>query len=234
MEGLITNLLNKHLGAFIFLFLLKINAQITLPYRRSGVYLIGDHNSTIQIELFVDLFCDDAQNQYGVWKSLKSEGKISSADVGVKFNVIVEPFHPWSFTAAVGAETARQFGGANAFFSFAELTWANHAEFVSNWNDPNYPLANLTESEVVSMLSAFAGKAGVPKDVFYRGLTNRSTAGVAPWASARQNWKQAVARGAASSPWYFVNAVPFFAASDSADYDADQWMGIIQKLLHEQ
>ena len=166
-----------------------------------------------------------------MWKSMKTE--LSGKDVGVKFSVIVEPFHPWSFTAAVGAQTAAAHGGADAFFSFAEATWENGHEFVQNWGDDHYPLANLTETAVVAKMAAFAQeKAGVPNEVFYAGMTNRSTAGgVNPWAVAREDWKRAVARGAASSPWYFVNGVPYFAASDSAHVAPDDWKAMIDKLV---
>ncbi|KAK3288731.1 hypothetical protein CYMTET_3804 [Cymbomonas tetramitiformis] len=209
------------------------DAQIALPYRQSGQYLIGDSKSTIQIEVFVDLFCGDARLDWLMWKGLK--GKLAGENVGLQFHVIVEPFHPWSFTAAVGAQTAAQHGGPDAFFTFAESCWNHGGDFITNWGDQHYPLQSLTEKSVVSELNTFAAAAGVPEDVFYRGMTNRSTAGgMNPWGVARESWKQAVSRGAASSPWYFVNGVPYFAASDSLHPGEQNWVSLINKLLAKQ
>ena len=60
-------------------------------------------------------------------------------------------------------------------------------DFVTHWGDQHYPLANLTETDVVAKLSSFAAAAGVVESVFYHGMTNRSTAGgTNPWAVARE------------------------------------------------
>ena len=84
-----------------------------------------------------------------MWKQLRQDGKINAKQLGLKFKVIVEPFHPWSFTASVAAEIASQYGGSDAFFSVAEDLWNHSSEFVTNWGNPKYPLANLTETEVL-------------------------------------------------------------------------------------
>lgn len=209
---------------------------IALPYRPTGQYLIGNAHSTIQIEAFVDLFCGDARAEYFMWKGLKTDPtwNQSISEVGLRFHVLVEPFHPWSFTAAVGAQTAAAHS-ADAFFSFAEACWTNSGDFVQHWGDQHYPLANLAEVQVVAKLSQFAVAAGLTETAFYNGMTNRSTAGgTNPWAVAREAWKQAVARGAASSPWYFVNGVPYFAAGDAAHPGAQAWLSLIKQLVDKQ
>ena len=68
-----------------------------------------------------------------------------------------------------------------------------------------------------------------------RNVCSRSTAGgTNPWAVAREAWKQAVARGAASSPWYFVNNVPYFAAGDAAHIGETGWLSLIKQLIAKQ
>ena len=217
--------------------LLTINAmraQIALPYRMQGQYLIGDEKSTIQVESFVDPFCGDARSEYFMWKGLKA--KLNPGDVGVSFKIIVEPFHPWSFTASVGAYTCAAFGGSDAFFSYAEAMWVNAGDFVTQWGSDSYALQNLTEATAVAKMAGFAETAaGVSQADFYHGMTNRSTGGgTNPWGVAREMWKQAVARGAASSPWYYVNGVPFFAACDSQHQGEDGWTDLLDKLLAKQ
>ena len=92
------------------------SAQVALPYRPAGVYLIGGPSSTVQIEAFVDPFCGDAKQEYFMWQDVKdaalAKAKLTEKDVGVVFKLIVEPFHPWSWTASVGAYTAAKYGGA--------------------------------------------------------------------------------------------------------------------------
>eukprot|EP00966_Prymnesium_polylepis_P077929 1806538-Prymnesium_polylepis.1 len=216
---------------------LSHTSGVLLPrwqYRSTGQYLIGNSRSTIQVEAFVDLFCDDAAAEFAMWKKLKVSGALSPADVALQVHVLVEPFHPWSFTASVGAQTVAQYG-PEAFFSFAESCWAHHTDFVADWGDQRYTLSNLTEAGVVAELASFARTAGVPDAAFMAGMTNRSTAGgTNPWAVAREAWKFAVARGVASSPWYFVNGVPYFAASDAAHAGAESWLGLIRRLIAKQ
>lgn len=87
-------------GILAALFISLCNAQVALPPSRLGEYLLGSGKSPVQIELFVDLFCSDAQAEYQMWKTLAAQGEVDGSKVGVKFQIIVEPFHPWSFTAA--------------------------------------------------------------------------------------------------------------------------------------
>ena len=47
------------------------SAQVALPYRPAGVYLIGGPSSTVQIEAFVDPFCGDAKQEYFMWQDVK-------------------------------------------------------------------------------------------------------------------------------------------------------------------
>ena len=122
--------------------------------------------------MFVDLFCGDARQEYFMWKGLKADAsKLAPADVGLQFHVLVEPFHPWSFTAAVGAQTAAAYGSSDAFFSFAEACWTNSGDFVQHWDDQNYPTANLTETQVISKMAAFASAAKVELADFMSGMT---------------------------------------------------------------
>ena len=173
-----------------------------------------------------------AMLEYDMWKKAIAEAKVDPR-VSLQFQLIVEPFHPFSFTAAIAAHTVAKHAGVKGFFGFAEQTWKNHDSFVQNWNDANYPLANLTEQDVVTKLSAFSRGVGVSDKDFYQGMTNRSTAGsINPWSVAREQWKMAVARGVASSPWYFVNSVPYYAAGDNAHLGIDNWLDLIEKLAN--
>ena len=215
------------------------SAQVALPFRPAGVYLIGGPSSTVQIEAFVDPFCGDAKQEYFMWTDVKAsalaKARLTEKDVGVVFKLIVEPFHPWSWTASVGAYTAAAHGGSEAFFNYLGQCWNHGHDFITQWGSDHYQLANMTETDAVRELATFAANAGVDQAAFYNGMTNRSTnAGGNPWAVARSAWKEAVSRGAASSPWYFVNGVPFFASSDSLHQGEDGWLGIIQKLVEQQ
>lgn len=166
-------------------------------------------------------------------QDIRNNASLASLDIGVQFKMIVEPFHPWSFTASVGAYTSGQHS-TEAFFSYAEACWLHGHDFITQWGSSNYVLANMTEEAAVARLSEFATAAGVPEAVFYSGMTNRSTAGgTNPWAVAREAWKQAVARGAASSPWYFVNDVPLFSAGDALHKGQEGWVQLIRALVSE-
>ena len=142
----------------------------------------------------------------------------------------------WSrFTPGPGRHRWARYGGAAASFSYLGQCWNHGHDFITQWGSDHYQLANMTETDAVRELATFAGNAGVGEAAFYSGMTNRSTnAGGNPWAVARSAWKEAVSRGAASSPWYFVNGVPFFASSDSLHQGEDGWLGIIQKLKAQQ
>ena len=50
------------------------------------------------------------------------------------------------------------------------------------------------------------------------------------WSKFREAWKVAVVRGVASVPWYFVNGVPYYAASDAAHIGEEEWTDIIKLL----
>ena len=169
-----------------------------------------------------------------LWKSIKNNSTLALLDVGVQFKMIVEPFHPWSFTSSVGAYTAGQHS-TDAFSPFAEACWVHGHGFITQWGNEHYVLANLTEEVVVAKMATFAVDAGVAEAGFYSGMTNSSAVGgTNPWAVAREAWKQAVVRGAASSPWYFVNEVPYFAASDALHLGQEGWITLIQNLLAKQ
>ncbi len=221
-------------SALLFLCLLPADAQVSLPYRRQAVYLLGSQDSRVQVELFVDPLCADAAEEYAMWNG-PLRPRFAAADLGVSFKHIVEPFHPWSFTASVAAWTVLHTAGPNAFFNFSSSCWDHHADFITQWGSDRYVLMNRTESDVVAELAAFAQLAGVASAEFYSGLTNRSTnSGGNPWAVAREMWKEAVTRGAASSPWYFVNGVPFFSGSDALHLGADRWAALVTRLLEKQ
>ena len=207
---------------------------IPLPIRNVGSYFIGNAQSTIQVEIIVDPFCSDCHEEYLMWKGLKAQLTPDDNDVGVQFIIHAEPFHPWSFTAAIGWMTCRQHN-ASALWPFAEAMWDNYKDFgLGDWGSPNYTPENLTEALVIDKMAGFAAaNAGVPRTVFYHGMTNRSVSGaiVNPWAVARESWKVAVTRGAASVPWYFVNGVPFYVASNGGHLGAAAWTALLNKLL---
>ena len=207
---------------------------IALPYRQTGQFLVGNAASLVQIEVFVDLICEDAPHEYYMWKRLLSAGQIAPAEVALKFHVMASPSHsPWSFTASVGAQTASAHG-KDAFFSYIESVWGIAEEFLEHWGDAHYPLSNLTEAQVVAKLAPLAMAAGVPTSAFYHGMTNRSTIGTNPWAVARGEVKLAASRQVASSPWYFVNGVPYFEASSGAHLGDAVWLSSIRRLIAEQ
>lgn len=203
--------------------------HISLPYRSSGFYLVGNETCDVQVEIFVDPFCPDCQKEYLMWKQMKPE----LLGVGVKLHMHAEPFHTWSFTAAVVATTCHSYDPKTTW-PFLEAMWSHGAQFVPDWDDAHYTPSNLTEAGVLQQMATYATSGGLPHAVFEAGVTNRSSeGGVNPWAVTREAWKMAVSRGAASVPWYLVNRVPYYAASNGAHLGMPAWRAVLRRLLSE-
>ena len=207
-------------------------AQISLPVRENGIYLKGSAASKVTVELYVDPFCPDCQKEYFMWKELNST--FAEPDLAVKLHLFSQSFHLWAFTATLGAMVCYAHSPPTTW-PFLESMWANPQDFgFTDWGSDKHTPSNLTEIVVLDRLAGYAAAAGVPRPVFESGVNNRSYAGTNPWAKVWEGWKMAVARGAASVPWYVVNGVPYYAASNDAHLGASAWNDTVHRLIAEQ
>jgi len=196
-------------------------AQLPIPARYDG-YSVGNPSAPVVIEMHGDILCPDARAGWQVLRKLVKEKYHDH--VKFTFHSFPLPYHRNSYVISQMLTIC----GSGAIskccpIQFLDLLFKDDV-LESFWNKPTESLSHL---QVVAKASSFlASELEIKEDE----MKNAVARGVGD-AETRISFKFGCIRGVGASPWFFINGMPSYGASE---WTEKQWSEQIDALIKGQ